>query len=100
MWSTNCRVPGLVEGKYVTGGDSTDFVLMEPTTVQLLKTFSYFISRIEARAQSAFVPHDSTCQSHNHRCDRKANLVAAHARFDKQAVSRVMMQLSLTLVGN
>ena len=57
VWSTNCSVPVLVEGKYVTRGETTDFVLVEPTTVQLLKTFRYFISRIEARFQSAFVPH-------------------------------------------
>ena len=57
VWSTNCSVPVLVEGKYVTRGETTDFVLAEPATVQLLKTFRYFISRIEARFQSAFVPH-------------------------------------------
>ena len=57
VWSTNCSFPVLNEGKYVTRGETTDYVLVEPTTVQLLKTFRYFISRIGARCQIAFVPH-------------------------------------------
>ena len=84
VWSTNCSVPVLVEGKYVTRGESTDFVLVEPTTVQLLKTFRYFIIPYRGEISKRLC---STCQSQNHCFDRETELVAAHTRFDKQAMS-------------
>ena len=48
------------------------------------KKLRYLISRIDARFQSAFVPHVKS-QSH---------------RFDRKASHFVSMQLSLTFVGN
>ena len=52
----NCNVPILVEGKYVARGEAADSVLVEPATVRLLKTFRYFMSRIDVKFQCAFVP--------------------------------------------
>ena len=54
-WSTGVSIPVWVEGRYVNRGEA-DFVLAEPTAVQLLKTFRYFVSVGESKLATALVP--------------------------------------------
>ena len=55
--STGISIPVLVEGKYVIRGETADFSLVEPTVVQLMKTFRHFISYIENKLNGNIVAH-------------------------------------------
>ena len=61
MLSTGISIPVLVEGKYVIRGETADFSLVEPTVVQLMKTFRHFIyQKYQKEAQRQYC---STCQT-------------------------------------